>query len=68
MQLLLQFNAPHASLESIFTAAHRELKPRTSVPQIRVEFFPFAGINHTAHLNEGKLRIRVSDLFVAESL
>jgi predicted metal-dependent hydrolase len=64
MQLLLQFNAPREPLESIFTAAHRDLKPRTSVPQIKVEFFPFAGINHTAHLNEGKLRIRVSDLFV----
>jgi len=64
MQLLLQFNAPREPLENIFTAAHRELKPRTSVPQIKVEFFPFAGINHTAHLNEGKLRIRVSDLFV----
>src|SRR5215510_12045521 len=63
-QLFFQFNAPREPLENIFTAAHRELKPRTSVPQIKVEYFPFAGINHTAHLNEGKLRIRVGDLFV----
>jgi len=63
MQLLLQFSPSPEPLEKIFSAAHRELKPRTSVPQIRVEYFPFAGINHTAHLNEGRLRIRVSDLF-----
>src|SRR5436190_3364392 len=63
MQLLLQFTPSNEPLENIFSAAHRELKPRTSVPQIKVEYFPFAGINHTAHLDEGKLRIRVSDLF-----
>jgi hypothetical protein len=50
-------------LQRIFTAAHRELKPRTPPPEIRVEFFPFAGINHTAHLNDGQLRVRVSDIF-----
>jgi len=51
------------SLESIFTAAHRELRPRTPIPVIKVEFFPFAGLNHTARLNEGRLTIRVSDIF-----
>ena len=30
---------------------------------IKVEFFPFAGINHTARLNEGRLSVRISDLF-----
>jgi hypothetical protein len=51
------------SLESIFSTAHRELRPRTPIPEIKVEFFPFAGLNHTARLNEGRLTIRVSDIF-----
>jgi hypothetical protein len=51
-------------LEPIFRAAHLELKPRTPVPEIRAEFFPFAGITHTARYREERLLIRVSDLFV----
>jgi hypothetical protein len=43
--------------------AHRELRPRTPIPEIKVEFFPFAGLNHTARLNEGRLTVRVSDIF-----
>jgi hypothetical protein len=50
-------------LESIFSTAHRELRPRTPLPEIKVEFFPFAGLNHTARLNEGRLTVRVSDIF-----
>jgi hypothetical protein len=59
-QLTLPFATP---LAGIFTAAHHELRPRTPVPDIDVEFFPFAGINHTARLNRGRLSVRVSDLF-----
>jgi hypothetical protein len=51
------------SIESIFSWAHRELRPRTPIPEIKVEFFPFAGLNHTARLNEGRLTVRVSDIF-----
>ena len=51
------------NLESIFSTAHRELRPRTPLPDIEVEFFPFAGLNHTARLNEGRLTVRVSDIF-----
>jgi hypothetical protein len=51
-------------LEAIFAVAHRELKPRTPAPQIKVEFFPFAGINHTARLIEDELTVRISDIFV----
>ena len=50
-------------LKSIFSTAHRELRPRTPLPEIKVEFFPFAGLNHTARLNEGRLTVRVSDIF-----
>jgi hypothetical protein len=51
-------------LESIFAAAHRQLRPRTPVPEIRIEFFPFAGLNHTVRLHQNRLAIRLSDIFV----
>jgi hypothetical protein len=53
----------HAPLEEIFASAHRQLRPRTAVPEITIEFFPFAGLNHTARLRENRLKIRVSDIF-----
>ena len=61
-QLAFVFSAS-PDLSQIFQDAHRRLKPRTPVPAIHAEFFPFAGLNHTARLNNGKLRIRVSDIF-----
>jgi len=62
-QLSLPFSVRQENFENIFCSVHRQLKPRTPVPQINVEFFPFAGINHTARLNAGCLKVRVSDLF-----
>jgi predicted metal-dependent hydrolase len=50
-------------LEQIFITAHRQLRPRTPVPEIKIEFFPFAGLNHTARLHENRLKVRVSDIF-----
>jgi hypothetical protein len=50
-------------LEEIFATAHRQIRPRTAIPEITIEFFPFAGLNHTARLSENRLRIRVSDIF-----
>jgi predicted metal-dependent hydrolase len=34
------------------------------VPEIHAEFFPFAGLTHTARFRGNRLLIRVSDLFV----
>src|SRR5262249_45333298 len=51
-------------LESIFATAHRQLRPRTPLPEIRVEFFPFAGLNHTVRLHQNRMAIRLSDIFV----
>jgi predicted metal-dependent hydrolase len=50
-------------LELIFASAHRQLRPRTPLPEIKVEFFPFAGLNHTVRLHENRLAIRLSDIF-----
>ena len=46
----------------IFQETHRELRPRTPVPELEVEFFPFANINNTIRLRAGKLSVRLSDL------
>ena len=51
-------------LESIFATAHRQLRPRTPLPDIRIEFFPFAGLNHTVRLHQNRMAIRLSDIFV----
>lgn len=46
----------------LFEETHRELRPRSDVPELRVEFFGFANINNTIRLREGKLLVRLSDL------
>jgi predicted metal-dependent hydrolase len=46
----------------IFQEAYRELRPRTPLPELNIELFAFANINHTIRLREGKLLVRVSDL------
>jgi predicted metal-dependent hydrolase len=51
------------NLEFIFKNALYELRPRAPLPEIRIEFFPFAGLNHTARLRQNRLIIRVSDIF-----
>jgi hypothetical protein len=51
-------------LASVFKEAHQRLRPRTPLPDIRVEYFAFAGLNHTARFFDNRLLIRVSDIFV----
>jgi len=50
------------SLPDIFQEAYRELRPRAPVPEMKIEFFPFASINNTIRLRDGKLLVRLSDL------
>ena len=52
----------NVQLEPIFQAAFSKLKPRTALPPMHIEFFPFAGLTHTARLRDDLLYIRVSDL------
>ncbi len=49
-------------LQSLFQETHRELRPRSEMPELRVEFFGFANINNTIRLREGRLLVRLSDL------
>jgi predicted metal-dependent hydrolase len=51
-----------ADILKIFEESFCELRPRTDVPPLSVEFFAFANINNTIRLREGKLLVRLSDL------
>ena len=49
-------------LLEIFQTAHRELRPGSLPPELKIEFFAFANVNNTVRLREGKLLVRLSDL------
>jgi len=50
------------SVLEIFQESYGELRPGTSLPELKVEFFAFANVNNTIRLREGKLLVRLSDL------
>ena len=49
-------------LLEIFQDTYHELRPGTSLPELRIEFFAFANINNTIRLRNGRLLVRLSDL------
>ncbi len=49
-------------LARLFQQAYRELRPRAQMPAFDVRFYPFANINNTARMRQGKLLVRLSDL------
>jgi predicted metal-dependent hydrolase len=49
-------------LLTIFEESFRELRPRTAIPELQVDFFRFASVNNTIRLREGRILVRVSDL------
>ena len=49
-------------LREIFQASYRELRPASSLPELKIEFFPFANVNNTIRLRNGRLLVRLSDL------
>lgn len=51
--------------EEIYARVFRELKPRTAIPQMRVEFCRFANADSFIRLEEGSLHVRISDLLGA---
>jgi len=48
--------------EKLFEQAYRELRPDTPVPEHRIQFFPFASLNNTIRLRQGRILVRLSDL------
>lgn len=51
--------------EEIYARVFRELKPRTQVPALHVEFCRFANADSSIRLENGSLRVRISDLLAA---
>ena len=49
-------------LATIFQHCHRNLRPRTPLPEIHASFYRFANINNTIRIREGRIYARVSDL------
>ena len=49
-------------LLEIFLESYSELRPGTSLPELKIEFFAFANLNNTIRLRQGKLLVRLSDL------
>ena len=48
--------------ERIFARVFGELKPRTPVPAIEVDFCPFANPNSLIQLKQGRIRVRITDV------
>jgi hypothetical protein len=51
-----------AGLLELFQEIYLDLRPGTSVPDLKVEFFAFANLNNTIRLRNGRLLVRLSDL------
>ena len=58
LQSSLFFETP----EEIYTRVFRQLKPRTPMPELHVEFCSFANADSFIQLKEGRLHVRISDL------
>lgn len=46
----------------LFEQAYREVRPRAPIPEFKVQFFPFANLNNTIRLRQGRILVRISDL------
>ena len=49
-------------LLELFQETYAELRPGTSLPEFKLEFFAFANVNNTIRLRDGRLLVRLSDL------
>ncbi|HXA49914.1 MAG TPA: hypothetical protein VNV86_06415 [Candidatus Acidoferrum sp.] len=58
LQSSLFFESPG----EIYLRVFRELKPRTALPEFRVEFCKFANADSSIRLKDGRLHVRMSDL------
>src|ERR1700722_16577422 len=50
------------SASELFRRVHREIRPRTTVPPITVEYKRFANANSDVRLEGGAIRVRITDL------
>ena len=54
-------SSPLDSLWQEYARVFRELRPRTAVPEIRVEFRRYANANAQIRLESGALLVRIAD-------
>jgi hypothetical protein len=47
---------------ALFQSTYSELRPGASLPELKIDFFPFANVNNTIRLRKGRLLVRLSDL------
>ena len=52
-----------SQIREIFVQTYCDLQRDLTCPTIHLEFYRFVGINHTIRFKEGKLFVRLSDLF-----
>lgn len=50
------------SPQEIFARVHREIRPRTPLPSIEIQYKRFANANSDVRLESGAIRVRISDL------
>jgi hypothetical protein len=50
------------SLLPLLHEIYRELRPRAPIPEFDLQFYPFANINNTIRLTQGRMKLRLSDL------
>jgi hypothetical protein len=51
-----------AKVTALFERAYYELRPGSPLPEFKVLFFPFANLNNTIRLRQGRILVRISDL------
>jgi predicted metal-dependent hydrolase len=49
-------------LLEIFQETYQKLRPASSIPELKIEFFAFANVNNTIRMRGGRLLVRLSDL------
>src|SRR5438309_782700 len=62
MQATFESTLFFESPEEIYARVFRTLKPRTPLPQIRLEYCKFANANSFIRLDNGALEVRITDL------
>jgi hypothetical protein len=50
------------SLHLLLHDTYRELRPRAPFPEFELQFYPFANLNNTIRITEGRMKLRLSDL------
>jgi hypothetical protein len=58
LESLILFETP----EQLFSRVFRELKPRTAVPDVRIDYCRFANANSFIRLESGSLHVRITDV------